>query len=145
MTFVRWAANLSVHDETIDAEHRGLIDDLNRLNETVERGNDRAQIGEAFERLIEATGTHFHHEEETMRGEEYPDARHHRNLHAALIDEIEALRREFMAGEMEIGLETMDFLKSWLVSHILESDKQLGAYLQGRASGALAASRRQED
>ena len=46
-------------------------------------------------------------------------------------EEIQELRKNFVAG-MEIGPEITEFLKSWLISHIMESDKHFGGYLEGR-------------
>jgi hemerythrin-like metal-binding protein len=66
-----------------------------------------------------------------MAREEYPEAEHHAKIHQALTEEIQEFRKEFGAG-MEIGPEITEFIKRWLISHIMESDKHLGGFLEGR-------------
>jgi len=46
---------------------------------------------------------------------------------------VQELREKFKAGKMMLGLETMQFLRSWLVDHIQGMDKAYGPHL--RANG----------
>jgi hemerythrin len=39
------------------------------------------------------------------------------------------LQRGFEAGELLLSLKVMEFLKEWLVEHIMGEDKKLGAFL----------------
>jgi hemerythrin len=133
MPLVHWSHNLSVGIDTLDADHRDLVDHLNALIEVVEAGADRATRGDRLDRLRAATAAHFAPEEKAMREADYPEFQHHHDIHQALMAEIEQLRDEFASGGMDLGSETVDFVKSWLISHILESDKQLGGFLQGKA------------
>ena len=133
MEAMHWSPNLSVGIEAMDADHLALIAALNGLLEACreERGHDA--ILAAFDRLIGDTREHFAREERLMLDEVYPDYELHKRIHTALLDEIADLRTKCDTGEMEIGTETTDFIRSWLTSHILESDKQLGGFLAARA------------
>jgi len=133
MTTVRWSPNLSVGSDAIDAEHMLMIDLLNSLIADIEAKRDGDKLTESLDALMDCTSEHFHHEEQIMENAEYPDLERHRRLHEALKSEIQEFRRELEAG-MDIGPETTDFLRTWLISHIMESDKQLGGFLQGRAA-----------
>ena len=134
MSVVHWSPNLSVGVEVLDADHEALIDLLNRLVAEVEGGGVFERVAERLDELIAHTEDHFRREEEIMAREEYPGAEHHGHIHAALLQEVRDFRKEFEAG-MEIGPEITEFIRTWLISHILESDKHLGGYLEGRASG----------
>jgi hemerythrin len=133
MTVVHWSPNLSVGSEEIDSEHAKLIDLLNNLAADVEAGAGREATLEGLDRLISVTEQHFRHEEEIMAREDYPDLYYHRHIHQALMTEIRNFRGD-PEGSMKIGPEVIDFIKTWLISHIMESDKQLGGYLQGRTA-----------
>lgn len=133
MTAVRWSPNLSVGSEEIDSEHAKLIDLLNALASEIEAGGGHDAIRERLDSLIAETEQHFRHEEAIMDRESYPELGYHQRIHQALIQEIAEFRDSLDDG-MEIGSEITDFIKNWLISHIMESDKQLGGYLEGRKS-----------
>ena len=133
MSVAHWSPNLSVGIEVLDSDHQTLIEVLNRLDAEVGRGAAHDRIAGILDELIADTEAHFRREEEIMAREDYPDAEHHGLIHKALIDEIEEFRQRFAAG-MEIGPEITEFIKRWLIGHIMESDKHLGGYLLGRGA-----------
>lgn len=133
MPLAHWSPNLSVGAEELDSDHQELIELLNRLDGEVESSAGHDAIGRTLDELIARTETHFRREEEIMAQEDYPEAEHHGKIHQALAEEIQQFRSEF-AGGMEIGPEITEFIKRWLISHIMESDKHLGGYLEGRHS-----------
>lgn len=134
MSVAHWSPNLSVGVEVLDSDHQELIEVLNRLDTEVGRGAGHDEIARILDDLISHTEAHFRREEEIMAREDYPDAEHHAMIHQALRDEITEFRQRF-AGGMEIGPEITEFIKRWLIGHIMESDKHLGGYLQGRGTG----------
>ncbi len=131
MSTTHWSPNLSVGVTEIDADHQELIALMNALDGEVEGAAGHAAITLRLDALIARTETHFRREEEIMRQEHYPDVEHHARIHQALIEEIRELRQAHLAGT-DIGPETTEFIKRWLISHIMESDKHLGGYLEGR-------------
>lgn len=132
MPVMHWSPNLSVDNEVIDRDHKGLIEDLNGLADVLAAENGYEATLSRLDRLIASTRSHFSREEQIMLDEDYPDYQPHKRLHEALLAEIDELRARFVAGDMEIGGETLDFIKTWLTSHILESDKTLGGFLEAR-------------
>jgi len=133
MPIAHWSPNLSVGVEELDSDHLELIEVLNQLGVEVGRGSGHDTITQVLDELITRAETHFRREEEIMAREEYPEAEHHTQIHQALTEEMQEFRKEFVAG-MEIGPEITEFIKRWLISHIMESDKHLGGYLVGRRS-----------
>ena len=133
MSLAHWSPNLGVGAEELDSDHKELIEILNRLHGEVESSAGHEAISRTLDDLIARTERHFRREEAIMAEEDYPEAEHHAKLHQALTEEIQEFKREFAAG-MEIGPEITEFIKRWLISHIMESDKHLGGYLEGRRS-----------
>ncbi len=134
MTIAHWSPNLSIGVEALDADHQELIDLLNALDAEVGRSAGHGAITRMLDNLIARTEAHFRHEEQLMDREHYPEAAHHKLVHQALMEEIRAFRQDHMAGT-DIGPEIAEFIKRWLISHIMESDKHLGGYLEGRGAG----------
>ena len=133
MSIAHWSPNLSVGVEALDSDHQELIDVLNQLDAEVGETAGHDTISRTLDELISRTQRHFRAEEEIMLRENYPQAEHHARVHQALMEEVQAFRQEFEAG-MELGPEITEFIKRWLISHIIESDKHLGGYLEGRAA-----------
>ena len=133
MTVAHWSPNLSVGVEALDADHKALIDLLNELGAEVDAGATYETIAERLDALIARTEAHFRREEEIMAREAYPEAEYHGRIHAALLQEVRDFRADLDTG-MEIGPEITGFIKTWLISHIQESDQHLGGYLEGRIS-----------
>lgn len=131
MSSLHWSPNLSVGVEALDSDHRELIDLMNELDGEIGRKGGHDAIMGRLDALIARTETHFRREEAMMAEAGYPEAEHHARLHEALMGEIWELR-EIHASGTDIGPEIADFIKRWLVSHIMESDKHLGGYLEGR-------------
>jgi len=50
------------------------------------------------------------------------------------------LNEKLAAGVQSIDRDTMQFLKSWLVDHILKDDMDLGEFISRKARAALRAS-----
>ena len=133
MSVAHWSPNLSVGIEALDSDHQALIEVLNQLDAEVGQGAAHDPVASILDQLIANTESHFRREEAIMAREDYPNAEHHALIHQALLEEIREFRQRFAEG-MEIGPEITEFIKRWLISHIMESDQHLGGYLQGRGA-----------
>lgn len=134
MTLLHWSPNLSVGIEFMDNDYKQLMVLINDLHDAVGSGSTTEIVTQKMDKVIDFTQRHFIREEKEMEKNNYHWFEHHKRIHEALIEEIVELRQKFVVGDIEIGSETTDFLESWLISHILESDKHLGGFLEGRSS-----------
>ncbi|MDH3452868.1 MAG: bacteriohemerythrin [Gammaproteobacteria bacterium] len=133
MPLMHWSPNLSVGIDFIDSEHQQLMAGINQLHELLNAGQHE-RLADALDDLLHKTREHFEHEENTMRDNGYRHLKHHKGLHDALLEELEEFRDRTASNDMHAGTELSDFLKDWLLEHILESDKHLGGFLEGVAS-----------
>ena len=54
----------------------------------------------------------------------------HIAIHKKFVDQVIGLKKRFEAGEKIMGVNVMDFLKDWLESHIMKTDKVLAKFLK---------------
>jgi hemerythrin-like metal-binding protein len=134
MAFIHWNPNLSVGIDFMDADHQQLITLLTELRDVVGTGQMQTPAIEKLDELIEFSQQHFRLEERLMRENNYREFEQHKALHETLLQEIAELRQRLVSGKTDSGPEIMDFLKDWLIRHILESDKHFGGFLEGRLS-----------
>jgi len=73
---------------------------------------------------------HFAHEEKLFAQTRYPEAAAHKKQHDELTRQVLEVQAKFHRGETgTLTLEIMNFLRNWLVNHILGSDKKYGPHL----------------
>ncbi len=124
MPFIQWDTSFSVGSIILDADHRKLIDILNQIYDAWVQQSDNVELGKLFDDLMEYTDTHFNREEAKLAELDYPDLPRHRAAHDRLRELVMAFRSRHLAGRQPDTLteEMSKFLKSWLLSHILEED-----------------------
>ena len=131
MAFVNWSPNLSVGIEFIDADHQQSITLLTEFQELMVSDQPRAAVIEKLDELIEFSEQHFRLEERLMKQNNYREFGEHQAIHKKLLQQTADLRERLVTGATDIGPEVTDFLKDWLIRHILESDKHFGGFSRG--------------
>ena len=136
MAYMDWRPALEVGHAKIDAEHRSLVEALNRLHAAMKLGKGKDEIEKTLLFLKDYTVEHFKGEERLMMAYRYPGATAHCAAHADLIKEVGELIANFQAGKVLLTSSVLNFLEDWLVKHIQGEDMALGAFL--RTKGIVA-------
>jgi len=128
---MEWSDKLSVGVAQIDNEHKRLLALLNELNRALESGTGLGALSGVLDGLVHYAAYHFTHEEDQFLRSGYPAYDAHRLQHQALTARVKEIYGEFQSGgeEAELPGEVLEFLKNWLYHHIMESDRDFGAYL----------------
>ncbi|PLX43711.1 MAG: hemerythrin [Hyphomicrobiales bacterium] len=132
MALFEWDDSFSVGIDMVDKQHMILVRAINLLHMAVKANSSDKLLGEIFDTLADYTDVHFTYEEQLFEIYRYPDAEEHIAQHTALLEKVLHLKRQWEAGNAEIGREVLDFLVGWLHDHILGSDRAYTAYLQQR-------------
>jgi hemerythrin len=119
---IEWSDEFSVGIQEIDEQHKILVQILNELNTAIEERRGKEVRNKIMDRLVEYTRTHFTVEESLMRILGYPKYEQHKSEHEKLLsqttDFISKINRESVST-----YELLFFLRSWLINHIMGSDK----------------------
>jgi hemerythrin-like metal-binding protein len=129
MALLEWSDELSVGIDIIDKQHMILVRAINLLAMAIEKKSERELLAAIFETLADYTVTHFSYEEELFDHFGYPETKHHKETHKALLDKVVALKKKFDAGENNLGPEVLKFLVEWLTKHIMGTDKRYSGFL----------------
>ena len=82
MAFMEWSSELSVGLDSVDDQHKWLLDATNRLHDALNQPQtDRAAVAEILEGLMDYTMNHFIMEEELFERFDYPQAARHKAMH----------------------------------------------------------------
>jgi hemerythrin len=133
MPLMEWTEKLSVGVTQFDQEHQKLVGMVNDLFDAVQAGKGKDRLGPILDGLITYTKTHFANEERYMTEHNYPNLKAHKAEHDALAKQVLAVQAKFQAGATAaLSMEVMNFLKNWLVKHILGTDKTYGPFLNSK-------------
>jgi len=130
MTFMSWRKDYEVGVPQIDAEHHRLFDLINEFHDTFVRGEARNDVARVLNRLVAYAEEHFQHEEQLMSDNGYPQLDMHKALHHELVLSIFAINERLAAAAVKTSTETVQFLKNWLLDHILQHDMDIGDFLR---------------
>ncbi len=124
-----WSEELSVGVTVIDEEHRSLIILISRFQDAVSAGKGEEETARVFDKLLDYTMVHFNHEEQIMKKHDYPDIDIQIKEHRKFTKKVMELNRD---KKYVFPENVSEFLNSWLVNHILVTDKKLGRFLHER-------------
>jgi len=124
---VVWREEYSVDDPDIDEQHQQIFQYLADLEENMESGVDDAYLRRFLTALGIYTRSHFCFEEILMRRRACPAAAKNKKQHKELLKTYsQVLQRFEIEGVSEdLVQELHDFLKNWLIHHILHTDMSL--------------------
>lgn len=133
-----WRDAMSVGNDTIDDDHRGLIDLINRVEAALQTESEQKVLTEVLDQLVRYTHEHFEREERLMRTVRYGGYVLHRQAHRELIVRLGRIRAEIEASKAaDAGAErsgaVVALLRSWLVDHIFAEDLRYRPSLAGYA------------
>lgn len=132
MAIIKWDASLKVGVEVIDEQHKKLVELINRLYDAMCLGKGKDVLGGVLAEVLDYAAYHFKTEEDLFLEHGYRDAPAHIQEHGQLTRTANELKAAFDSGKAMITIETMNFLKDWLVQHIMKSDKSYVPFLNSK-------------
>lgn len=129
MPLLTWNNALSVKINSIDEQHKKLVNMVNALNDAVEKGETHEVLHKIFTGLVLYTEKHFGYEEKLFAEHGYQTTAEHVEEHEALKTQALELKAKMDTGDFMIGVEVLAFLKDWLTNHIMKSDMAYSDFL----------------
>jgi len=132
MTLMDWNDSFTVNIKEIDNQHKCLIDLINQVYKGMMMNEGKEVLGKALRDLVDYTKTHFGYEERMFKQHGYPDTQSHIAKHEKLVGQVMDFYNKFQSGEVEVDNELLKFLKNWLVSHIMGTDREYSAFFNSK-------------
>ena len=130
MPLLEWNEKLSVGVSIIDDEHKKLVGMLNELYDAMQAKHSEEALGNVLDGLVAYTASHFKHEKTLFAKTGYAAAAEHENEHADLIKQVLEVQKKYQEGATAtLSTEVLNFLRKWLLTHILGSDKKFCPHL----------------
>ena len=124
---IAWREEFSVGFESIDAQHKRLIELIGSIPEHDNKCDD-ALINE----VLQYAADHFPAEEDFMASICYPELRKHQNEHKTLTRTLLAYKKQYDEGEKDL-YSFKHFMFRWVRDHIMDEDMKIGLFVHQAA------------
>ncbi len=125
---MQWVDELSVNVRWVDEQHIRLIDLINELHKAMGAGKGKDAVAGIIHDLREYTVFHFGNEDKEFARLGYSESESHMAAHRMFIAKIEDFEEQVRSGRSTVSMEILDFLKDWLVQHIMGVDQQYSPF-----------------
>ena len=132
MAFMPWSNKLATGIQSIDEQHKWLVNATNQLHDEINQPDpDNKRVESILEGLIEYTFNHFIVEEDLFKRFDYPQSKAHVEEHNKFTTTAALLLSKFESGQ-NVNNEALDFLKEWLKHHIMKADMAYVPFLKAK-------------
>ena len=115
---------MSVGNESIDADHKAFFELAKLLHDTLSSGERGVIVLSSLAILEEYVDGHFHREEKAMRKVNYSNLAEHRLKHNQFRARIKAISEVFQQGITSAADDLPPLVVHWLRSHITNEDQR---------------------
>ena len=130
MALLSWSNQYLIGTGVIDAEHQELFHLVNNFHSLWAEKHAPHDIAKVLNQLIIYAERHFRHEEDIMAAAGYAKLEQHKAVHDVMIERIFKLQQSYEDKSLHLEMDTMKFVKSWLIDHILQEDYLFRDFLQ---------------
>ncbi len=132
--YIEWNEKFLTKIEKIDEQHKVLVDIINKLYDDIIIKKDASQINELLIDLKIYTINHFSTEEKLLKKYNYPAEKEHIEEHQKFIRKISESLFDVDSTNISLGYKLLEFLRSWLLNHILTEDMKYVSHLKKHQS-----------
>jgi len=129
MAYLNWSESLSVKVQSMDDQHKKLIELINEFYENIKNHSNDDNISTLISGMKKYTQLHFNTEEALMKKHDYPTFEEHKKEHDLFISKVTSVEEKFNSGKLIVSFEITGFLKDWLKNHIQGTDKKYSDFL----------------
>jgi hemerythrin-like metal-binding protein len=119
-----WTPDLDTGISLIDNQHKILCAYINALHRALTRNMLTEAGPDIIANLKSYTATHFSTEEGYFSRTTYQETDKHKQAHRAFVEKVTQVEKQFASGQALVGNDLLEFLKTWLFSHIRVTDHQ---------------------
>lgn len=135
---MQWHPSLETGIEELDAQHRRLVDLVNRLDAALSGGDLNGEMGRVLAELVVYSHEHFAAEEGIMQQIGFYGLHRHRTEHRRMAQQIKGFLLRLKQGKEISPTELLVFLHNWISTHIAKEDIKIGKAAATRRPAAVS-------
>jgi hemerythrin-like metal-binding protein len=134
MPILEWKKSYSVGIESLDRQHRHLLELINQLSALRPKAADRKGLFTLLNAFAEYAQTHFKTEEQYLTKYDFPGLVQHQREHVAFTADVFRLAQQLENDDPAIHAEVCRFVKDWYISHVLGTDREYIEFLSAKGA-----------
>ncbi len=128
MALIDWNESLATNIPQIDQQHKKLVELINKVSQAMKNSQGNEILLEVMTELLSYTKSHFRSEEQFMASMNYPKLAEHKQVHAAVTQQVTDLYNKVKEGKFVSSVQISNLLKEWISGHILKVDMHYVKY-----------------
>jgi len=129
-SLLNWQDAYLIGIPEIDRQHKILLSLTQKLVQAIQEKESAEVIDDILEELIKYTSAHFSREENIFLEGGYCETTSHMDTHAKLLGQVAQIReRNLQNLSPEENDDLFNFLKHWVLTHILLEDRKYASYI----------------
>lgn len=131
MSYIDWSDQFRLGIPSVDDDHQRLFEHLDIFLTAEHDGLPSTELAVRLDSFLIEAAAHFAREERMLDRHDYPFLATHRLEHERLLAHLGHFRERIVAGVMvaDHANEAADYLRAWLLRHILEEDQRFRPFL----------------
>lgn len=132
---IEWKDSFETGIAEVDQDHRRLVGLINELDGILTDGGDLGRVGAVIDALVDYAEYHFDREERLLERVGYEELGGHAEIHARFGHFLGDMVGVCMVDPDPDNLRKLsDYLRNWLIDHILEEDMKFAAFIRGQSA-----------
>jgi len=131
MSLLQWKSEYSVGIQSMDDEHREMIELINATYEKLKSDSDADQVEEYLGEILSTISMHFALEERIMKNAGYGEFQAHKDDHELLLDRLMDLMDQYFDDPIAGAIMLEKSLSDWFAGHFSTFDSRLHGELDG--------------
>ncbi len=124
MDMPTWSDEYSVHNDTIDSEHKRLFELAEKVYQMAHKSTNRNEVKGVLSEFFDYMREHFSHEEKYMQSIGYPHLNEHSKIHKTImVDMAHLVKNAHSLRELKEKL--LVITRDWLIGHIMQEDMNI--------------------
>lgn len=119
-----WTDDYSVNSPVLNDQHKRLFEISNELYDAFTANAHKEKLGKIIEELYDYTVYHFSAEEKMIREKGLKVTPEHLIQHEEFKKKVADFRDKYKSGSTGVTYEIMNFVRNWMIDHIMGTDKQ---------------------
>jgi methyl-accepting chemotaxis protein len=127
---ISWGPKYYIGLSTIDNQHKRLVELINETYRNFGQRKNKQKLKKVIKDLLDYTIYHFGEEEKYFKQFAYEESVPHKAKHEEFISKMQNFKRDIDSGDSMVSFEIIEYLKDWLINHILKSDVKYVPFLR---------------
>ena len=128
--FISWGDLYKLNIDIIDAQHKKLIDLINKLHDAFTEGKAHEVTNDIIDEMLNYADYHFQMEEVIFDKHDYPLSSEHKIIHNDFFEKANVYKARVLKGEENVHYDLLKYLKEWLIKHIQGEDVKYAEYFK---------------